>query len=86
MTEPYDASAAVTPAIAAALPPGNWAWGDQGDGTYINPILPGDYSDLDAIRVGGDYYAISSTFQFSPGIIVLHSLQAYHGRHSACAG
>lgn len=48
-------------------------WGDQGDGSYANPILPGDYSDIDAIRVGSDYYAISSTFQFSPGIIVLHS-------------
>ena len=25
---------------------------DQGDGTYINPILYTDYSDPDAIRVG----------------------------------
>lgn len=50
-----------------------WKWGDQGDGTYCNPVLPGDYSDIDAIRVGSDYYAISSTFQYSPGIVVLHS-------------
>jgi beta-xylosidase len=49
------------------------AWGDQGDDTFKNPILPGDYSDLDAIRVGKNYYAISSTFQFSPGVVVLHS-------------
>jgi beta-xylosidase len=49
-------------------------WGDQGDGTYVNPVLPGDYSDLDAIRVGNDYYAISSTMQFSPGMVVLHSV------------
>jgi beta-xylosidase len=48
-------------------------WGEQGDGTYHNPILPGDYSDIDAIRVGDDFYAISSTFQFSPGITVIHS-------------
>ena len=48
-------------------------WGDQHDGTYNNPILPGDYSDLDAIRVGSDFYAISSTMQFSPGMVVLHS-------------
>jgi beta-xylosidase len=48
-------------------------WGDQRDGTYNNPILPGDYSDLDAIRVGSDFYAISSTMQFSPGMVVLHS-------------
>jgi len=53
---------------------GNWQkWGDQGDGTYINPIIPSDYSDIDCIRVGNDYYAISSTFQFSPGMTVLHS-------------
>lgn len=49
------------------------AWGDQGDGTFKNPVLPGDYSDLDAIRVGADYYAISSTFQYSPGVVILHS-------------
>jgi beta-xylosidase len=48
-------------------------WGDQGNGTYVNPVLPADYSDLDAIRVGNDYYAISSTMQFSPGMVVLHS-------------
>jgi len=47
--------------------------GDQGDGTYANPVLPGDYSDLDAIRVGNYYYAISSTMQFSPGMLVLRS-------------
>jgi beta-xylosidase len=48
-------------------------WGDQKNGTYVNPVLPADYSDLDAIRVGNDYYAISSTMQFSPGMVVLHS-------------
>jgi len=48
-------------------------WGDQGDGTYRNPVIPSDYSDLDAIRVGSDYYAISSTFQYSPGVVILHS-------------
>lgn len=48
--------------------------GDQGDGTYCNPVLPVDFSDLDAIRVGNDYYAISSTMQFSPGMVILHSI------------
>jgi len=48
-------------------------WGDQGNETYFNPVLPGDYSDIDAIRVGDDFYAISSTMQFSPGMAVLHS-------------
>jgi beta-xylosidase len=49
------------------------AWGDQGDGTFVNPIVPSDYSDLDAIRVGEDFYAMSSTFQYSPGVVILHS-------------
>jgi len=48
-------------------------WGDQGDGTYCNPVLPADFSDIDAIRVGSDFYAISSTFQYSPGVVVLRS-------------
>ena len=60
-------------AVPDADVPTHGAWGDQGDGTYANPVLPGDFSDLDAIRVGKDYYAISSTFQYSPGVVVLLS-------------
>lgn len=53
---------------------GEWTtWGDQQDGTYRNPVLPADYSDIDCIRVGNDYYTISSTFQYSPGMVILHS-------------
>lgn len=53
---------------------GKWErWGEQPDGSYLNPIIPSDYSDIDCIRVGDDYYAISSTFQFSPGMTMLHS-------------
>ena len=64
------------PAFAGDAPAawGDWPrWGAQGDGTYHNPVLPSDYSDLDCIRVGADYYAISSTFQFSPGMVILRS-------------
>lgn len=53
---------------------GHWTrWEQQPDGIYVNPVIPSDYSDLDCIRVGDDYYAISSTMQFSPGMTVLHS-------------
>ncbi|MEP6747976.1 MAG: glycoside hydrolase 43 family protein [Bacteroidota bacterium] len=53
---------------------GSWqTWGAQANGNYVNPILPADYSDLDCIRVASDYYVISSTFQFSPGLVILHS-------------
>ena len=47
-------------------------WGDQGDGTYRNPILFADYSDPDVIRVGDDFYLVASDFHFV-GIQVLHS-------------
>ncbi|MGO4541633.1 family 43 glycosylhydrolase [Paenibacillus sp. 2TAB19] len=48
-------------------------WGDQGDGTYCNPILPADYSDPDVVRVGEDYFMAVSTFQQSGGVDILHS-------------
>lgn len=52
----------------------NHAWiADLGDGRYQNPILYGDYSDPDAIRVGDDFYMISSSFTYIPGIPLLHS-------------
>jgi hypothetical protein len=37
-------------AAAAALSAGKW--GDQGDGTNVNPIVPADLSDWDCIRAG----------------------------------
>src|SRR5678815_6044254 len=46
---------------------------DNGDGTYKNPVLHADYSDPDAIRVGDDFYLISSSFEDIPGLPVLHS-------------
>jgi beta-xylosidase len=46
---------------------------DNGDGSYKNPILHADYSDPDAIRVGDDYYMISSSFNNMPGLPILHS-------------
>lgn len=53
---------------------GQWTvWGDQRNGFYRNPIVPADFSDIDCIRVDNDYYAISSTMQFSPGMTILHS-------------
>lgn len=47
-------------------------WGDQGNGTYINPILNADYSDPDVIRVGNKYYMVASDFHFM-GMQVLES-------------
>lgn len=51
----------------------NSYWGDNGDGTFTNPVLALDYSDPDVIRVGEDYYMVTSTFMDCPGTAVLHS-------------
>ncbi|WP_082467866.1 MULTISPECIES: glycoside hydrolase family 43 protein [unclassified Sphingomonas] len=46
---------------------------DQGDGTYRNPVLFADYPDPDIIRVGDDYYFVTTTFANAPGLTLLHS-------------
>src|ERR1035437_1839635 len=48
-------------------------FGDQGDGTYTNPILPADFQNTDVLRVGSHYYYISATKAMSPGMAVLIS-------------
>lgn len=47
-------------------------------GNYTNPILFADYSDPDVIRVGRDYYMVSSSFHLSPGIPILKSRDLVH--------
>lgn len=37
------------------------SWGDQGDGTYNNPVLESNYPDNDIIRQGDTYYMMSFT-------------------------
>ncbi len=53
---------------------------DNGDGTYTNPIIRGDFPDTDIIRVGSDYYMITSSFVCMPGIPVCHSRDLVHWR------
>lgn len=47
-------------------------WGDQLNGTYKNPVINADYSDPDVIRVGKNFYMVSSEFHFM-GMPVLQS-------------
>ena len=51
---------------------GRLAWGDQGDGTFRNPVLNADFSDPDVICVGTKYYMVASDFHFL-GMQVLES-------------
>jgi len=40
---------------------------------YRNPILPGFHPDPSICRVGDDFYLITSTFEFFPGVPIYHS-------------
>jgi xylan 1,4-beta-xylosidase len=46
---------------------------DRGDGTYVNPIVPGDHADPTVLRDGDDYYMTFSSFFSYPGIVLWHS-------------
>ncbi|WKN44200.1 glycoside hydrolase family 43 protein [Tunicatimonas pelagia] len=53
-------------------PNGPLAWGDQGDGTFRNPVLFADYNNPDVIRVGDDFYMVAASHHFM-GNPILHS-------------
>ena len=40
---------------------------------YKNPIIPGFNPDPSICRVGDDFYLVTSTFEFFPGVPVYHS-------------
>ncbi|MFC3550524.1 glycoside hydrolase family 43 protein [Lysobacter cavernae] len=40
---------------------------------YRNPVIAGFYPDPSAIRVGDDFYLVTSTFGYFPGLPVFHS-------------
>lgn len=40
---------------------------------YMNPIIPGFYPDPSICRVGDDYYLVTSTFEYFPGVPIFHS-------------
>lgn len=46
---------------------------DNGNGTYTNPIMWGDYPDNDVIRVGDTYYMSSTSMHLFPGCPIMSS-------------
>ena len=67
----------LTPTCAA---PPQWARGiegqrraDLGNGSYLNPILSGDYPDPSVLKDGDDYYMTHSSFDSAPGLLIWHS-------------
>lgn len=70
--------------LVAQNNPGGFSWNESGNPfaaipdpdapiSYQNPVIPGFYSDPSICRVGEDYYLISSTFEYFPGVPVFHS-------------
>lgn len=45
---------------------------------YTNPVIPGFNPDPSVCRVGDDYYLVTSTFQYFPGVPVYHSKDLIH--------
>ena len=40
---------------------------------YRNPIIPGFHPDPSICRVGGDFYLVTSSFEYFPGVPIFHS-------------
>ncbi len=41
--------------------------------TFKNPIIPGTYPDPSICRVDDDYYLVTSSFEYFPGVPIFHS-------------
>jgi xylan 1,4-beta-xylosidase len=46
---------------------------DRGDGSFVNPVLPGDHPDPCVLKDGEDYYLSCASQQFLPGAVIWHS-------------
>ena len=46
----------------------------------INPIIPGFYPDPSICRVGEDFYLVTSSFEYFPGVPIFHSRDLVHWR------
>ncbi len=45
---------------------------------FQNPVIPGYYPDPSVCRVGDDFYLVTSSFQYFPGVPVFHSKDLIH--------
>ena len=46
---------------------------DNGNGTFNNPVIYADVPDCSVIRVGSNYYMVSTTMHLSPGVPIMKS-------------
>lgn len=47
---------------------------------YTNPVIPGFHPDPSICRVEEDYYLVTSTFEYFPGVPIFHSKDLVHWR------
>lgn len=47
---------------------------------FINPVIPGFHPDPSICRVGDDYYLVTSSFEYFPGVPIFHSKDLVHWR------
>ncbi len=48
--------------------------------SYRNPVIPGFHPDPSVCRVGEDYYLVTSSFEYFPGVPIFHSRDLVHWR------
>nr|WP_274636093.1 family 43 glycosylhydrolase [Microbacterium bovistercoris] len=58
---------------------------DLGDGTFCNPVLPGDRPDPSVLRVGEEYYLTYSSFDAAPGLTIWRSPDLVNWTFVTCA-
>lgn len=74
------ASVPLVGAAASPLPASTWRRGpegrriaDLGNGTYLNPVLSGDYADPTVLRDGDEYFMTNTSHDANPGIVLWRS-------------
>ncbi|MEO9132633.1 MAG: family 43 glycosylhydrolase [Sphingomonas sp.] len=80
LSEKAAAFVPLTATAAGGPAPRVWARGienqrkaDLGNGTYLNPVMAGAYSDPTILKDGRDYYMTFSSFEADPGLLIWHS-------------
>lgn len=59
------------------------ATSDNGDGTFNNPVLFGDFPDMDVVRVDDTFYMVNTTMFVFPGATLLKSKDLVNWQYCA---
>lgn len=70
--------------LVPVLPAKAWV-ADNGDGTFTNPVMWGDYPDNDIIRVGDTYYMSSTSMHLFPACPIMSSKDLVNWKYESYA-